>query len=381
MANRFSRWLGCSIIIMLSVGMAPADLFGALANQNVTLRITDASGKPVRSVTVLAIQNLPKKLRATNLPRPDARDMARIARRYSDSFYYIIPSHNIIEDIQLVGLTNKLGKVVDNVIFEIRNKKTMKEALISYAFFKHGYAVKLSDVAIKKSYRYREVTVVLEKSSKTPGSSETESIIQTEFDDIRFTVENIRAHLSLSLAQHRALESAREKLMQLASKAETENFPKYAARILAWIRYMPEVVLDSSGRPYKYSQMKPGSQRNLAVFRRAFELHPSSPYLHMESLYNEGAEISMLLLKNSKNKQVRKQFASYLNDISDLLAQNSESVWPYAYVAIVGGYERLGKYKEAYTALEKARRFEPYYLDYDDLMKDMKLREQMKLFK
>jgi hypothetical protein len=64
----------------------------------------------------------------------------------------------------------------------------------------------------------------------------------------------------------------------------------------------------------------------------------------------------------------------------NLLLQCVESLWPYIYVAMIGANERLGRYDEAYKALEVSRNFEPHYLDYDKLLQDMKRRQSMKLF-
>jgi hypothetical protein len=168
--------------------------------------------------------------------------------------------------------------------------------------------------------------------------------------------------------------------LELSEDANANGNPVLAARILAWIQYMPEISSTADGRPYKYTMSNPVAPHNLELLKQAVTLDPHSGYLQSAVTYLEGSRISKRLRDDPKNIQVRSEFSTYINKLSRLTETFGESLWPYIYVAMIGANERLGRYDEAYKALEVSRNFEPHYLDYDKLLQDMKRRQSMKLF-
>ena len=121
-----------------------------------------------------------------------------------------------------------------------------------------------------------------------------------------------------------------------------------------------------------------GSDENIFALKKAFALDPDSPYLKMEMLFIEGEQAAVSLGDNPKDQKAKTKYGAYVKNLIKLVESEGANLWPRAYRSAYGGYEWLGMYNEAWTMLETAKKFEPFYADYDGFAERMKRRQDLR---
>jgi hypothetical protein len=165
------------------------------------------------------------------------------------------------------------------------------------------------------------------------------------------------------------LEGLRQELEASAQEAERAGDKPAAARMYMRMNWWPEIRI-SNGRVIGFSQTGDNNARDRELGAKANTLDPDATYVWMFNVHTRPT----LRMGMSDAEKTSAVLAQRLR----LVSEKGDKVWPEVYALIVVGYVFLGDFDKAYDAIERGRRFEPKYQDWDEKLADLKRKMKSK---
>lgn len=142
-------------------------------------------------------------------------------------------------------------------------------------------------------------------------------------------------------------EAARTELLAAAASAEAAGDVRIAARIYAWIPYLPtSIAIQQSGdevRVSGYEREDETSPRNVAMLRRAMALDPNSRYLRMK--------LALLEPRADRSQRIRQ--------LEDLESGGRDDLWPQVFLRLEDAYYAAGEKDKALQEFQWFKQWEP----------------------
>ena len=335
---------------------------------DVDIQIQDEAGQPIPYVTVWGyVADYTEIHQSEKWAQLTMSDLWRLTTRYQDSFEFAHTFNTPVRNLDVPKMGDLEGRFLTRIDYQDRtgpgNKLPRPDNLnFGYSFMKRGYLPAKVEFTLPKNQNRAQATVVLKKDPSQPV--EAQPYLQT-FERIRYEMSDSRKNAEMTLVNAHRLESLRNELDAAAKAAEGAGDKPAAARMYMRMNWWPKIRIGSNGQVIGYAQTGDDNDpRNRQLGLKAHSLDPDSPYVWMFNV-DTRAKLGSGMNKADITRAV-------LTQNLRLVSEKGDKVWPLTYALIVRGYTTLEEFKNAYEYLEKGKKFEPKYKDWDANLADLK---------
>ena len=335
---------------------------------DVVVQIQDEAGQPIPYVTVWGyVADYTEIHKSKKWAQLTMDDLWRLTTRYQDSFEFAHTFNKPVRNLDVPKMGDMEGRFLTRIDYQDRtgpgNKLSRPDNLnFGYSFMKRGYLPAKVEFTLPKNQNRTQATVVLKKDPSQ--SVETQPYLQT-FERIRYEMSDSRKNAEMTFENAQRLESLRNELDAAAKAAEGANDKPAAARMYMRMIWWPKINIGSNGQVIGYAQTGDANDpRNHELSLKANALDPEATYVWM---YNVDTQAKL-----RPGMSVKDISRAILAQRLKLVSEKREKVWPEIFALIFVGYMRLEEFENAYEYLEKGKKFEPKYKDWDDNLADLK---------
>lgn len=369
--NNLKKWL---LMLVLALGIHGPAIGGWFSDViDVDIQIQDEAGSPIPYVTVwgyvVDFTDIHKSMQRGQLTMDD---LWRVTTRYQDSFEFAHAFNKPVRNLEVPKMGDVKGRFRTQIDYQDRtgpgNHLARPDNLnFGYSFMKRGYLPAKVEFTLPKNQSEVQATVVLKRDPSQ--SIETKSYLQT-YERIRFEMSDSHKNAEMTLDNAQRLDSLRQQLDATAQEAERAGDKPAAARMYMRMNWWPTIRI-ANGKVIGYAQTGDDNDpRNRQLGLKAHALDPDATYVWMFNVDTRAklrpgmgqAEITRAVL--AQNLQ--------------LVLKKGDKVWPETYGLIVAGYSFLEEFDKAYEALERGRKFEPKYKDWDAELVSLKYKMKSK---
>lgn len=335
---------------------------------DVEVLVQDENGRPISYVTVWGyVADYTEIHKSKKWAQLTMDDLWRLTTRYQDSFEFAHTFNKLVKNLDVPKMGDMEGRFLTRIDYQDRtgpgNKLPRPDNLnFGYSFMKRGFLPAKVEFTLPKNQNRAQATVVLKKDPSQ--SVKTQPYLQT-FERIRYEMSDSRKNAEMTLENAHRLESLRNELDAAAKAAEGAGDKPAAARMYMRMKWWPTIRIGSNGQAIGYAQTGDDNDpRNRQLSLKAHSLDPDSPYVWMFNV-DTRAKLEPRMNQADITRAV-------LTQNLRLVSENGDKVWPETYALIVRGYTTLEEFKNAYEYLEKGKKFEPKYKDWDANLADLK---------